>query len=37
MRCPQCPYYEQKTSYGTEKIKCNNKECPYNAESEDRE
>jgi len=28
MRCPQCPYYEQTTSYGTEQIKCDNKECP---------
>lgn len=35
MKCPQCPYYEQQTSYGTEKIKCNNKECPYKAESEE--
>ena len=25
MKCPQCPYYEQKTSYGVELIKCNNK------------
>lgn len=27
MKCPRCPYYEQKTSYGTEVIKCNNDEC----------
>lgn len=27
MKCPQCPYYEQNTSYGTELVKCNNKEC----------
>ena len=30
MKCPQCPYYEQKTSYGTEVVKCNNEKCPYN-------
>jgi len=34
MKCSQCPYYYQKTSYGAETIKCNNKECPYKAESE---
>lgn len=27
MNCPHCPYYEQKTSYGTELLKCKNKEC----------
>lgn len=27
MTCPFCPYYEQKTSYGTEMIWCNNTEC----------
>lgn len=27
MKCPHCPSYEQKTSYGTEIVKCNNKEC----------
>ena len=27
MKCPQCPYYEAKTSYGIELVKCNNKEC----------
>lgn len=27
MNCPQCPYYEVKTSYGTEFVKCDNKEC----------
>ena len=36
MKCPQCPYYEQKTSYGTEIIKCWNTECPNKAESEDK-
>ena len=35
-KCPQCPYYEQKTSYGTELVKCNNEECPYKAESEEQ-
>lgn len=29
MKCPQCPYYEQKTSYGSEMVKCDNKECIY--------
>ena len=29
MKCPKCPYYEQKTSYGTEIIKCNNEECQH--------
>ena len=28
MKCPQCPHYEQKTSYGIEIIKCNNEDCP---------
>ena len=37
MKCPQCPYYEQKTSYGTELIKCNNEDCPYKAKSEPQE
>lgn len=37
MKCPHCPYYEQKTSYGTELVKCNNEECPYKKESEDKE
>ena len=32
MRCPLCPYYEQKTSYGTEVVKCKNTDCPYKAE-----
>jgi hypothetical protein len=27
MKCPRCPYYEQKTSYGIEYVKCNNDEC----------
>ena len=27
MKCPQCPYYEQKTSYGAELVKCSNEEC----------
>lgn len=29
MKCPRCPYYEQNTSYGTETIKCNNKDCEH--------
>ncbi len=29
MKCSQCPYYEQKTSYGTESVKCNNVTCQY--------
>ena len=38
MKCPQCPYYEIKASYGTEIVKCGNKDCPkYKAESEDKE
>lgn len=37
MKCPLCPYYEQKTSYGTEVVKCNNEECQHKAESEDKE
>lgn len=37
MKCPLCPYYEQKTSYGTEIVKCKNADCPYRAESEDKE
>lgn len=37
MKCPNCPYYEQKTSYGTEVIKCNNEECPHRAEKEQAE
>lgn len=32
MRCPLCPYYEQKTSYRTEIVKCKNTDCPYKAE-----
>lgn len=24
MKCPSCPYYEQKTSYEIEFVKCNN-------------
>ena len=36
MKCPQCPYYEQKTSYGMEIVKCDNKECPYKAEGNDK-
>lgn len=35
MKCLQCPYYEQKTSYGTELVKCNNDDCPYKEESEE--
>lgn len=27
MKCPHCPYYEVKTSYGTETVKCNNEKC----------
>ena len=27
MTCPMCPYYEQKTSYGTELVHCGNTEC----------
>lgn len=27
MKCPHCPYYEVKTSYGIELVKCNNEEC----------
>lgn len=27
INCPLCPYYVQKTSYGTELIKCNNTDC----------
>lgn len=34
MKCPQCPCYEQKTSYGTEIIMCNNEQCPYREEAE---
>lgn len=30
INCPLCPYYVQKTSYGTEVVKCNNEECQYN-------
>lgn len=26
-KCPKCPYYEQKTSYGTEIVKCHNEKC----------
>lgn len=39
MKCPQCPYYEQKTSYGTEILKCKNTDCPFSieTESEDKE
>ena len=37
MKCPNCPCYEQKTSYGTEVIKCNNEECPYVIESQESE
>ena len=38
MKCPQCQCYEQKTSYGTEIIRCNNEQCPYREEeSEDTE
>jgi hypothetical protein len=36
MRCPLCPYYEQKTSYGTEIVKCKNTDCPYKVESEEK-
>lgn len=25
--CPNCPYYEQTTSYGTERIRCANTNC----------
>ena len=28
-KCPQCPYYEQKTSYGTEILECKNIDCPF--------
>lgn len=34
MKCSHCPNYEQKTSYGTEKVKCNNKECERRRGSE---
>lgn len=33
MKCPLCPYYEQKTSYGTEIFKCKNVDCPHKAEN----
>ena len=36
MKCPKCPYYEQKTSYGMELIKCNNK-CERKAKTMTRE
>ncbi len=26
-KCPNCPYYAQKTSYGVELVKCNNEKC----------
>lgn len=29
MKCPQCPYYEQKISYGIEYVKCSNEECEH--------
>ena len=25
--CPNCPYYERTTSYGTEEIRCANTNC----------
>ncbi len=34
-KCPSCPYYKQKTSYGMEEVKCYNTNCiHYNAETE---
>ena len=27
--CPNCPYYEQVTSYGTEEIRCGNYDCVH--------
>lgn len=33
MKCPHCPTYKQKTSYGTELVKCNNKECERGREN----
>ncbi len=35
MKCPQCPNYDQRTSYGTEIIKCNNGDCPNWKKTED--
>lgn len=35
MSCLQCPNYEQKTSYGTETIRCNNEDCPNRKKTED--
>jgi len=32
--CKDCPYYEQKTSYGTEMIICMNVTCEYRKEKE---
>lgn len=25
--CPNCPYYERVTSYGTERVECGNTDC----------
>ena len=36
MKCPQCPYYEQKTSYGTELVKCENTDCPKYKDRKER-
>ena len=36
-KCPCCPLYPQTTSYGTEWIECNNKECPHHSEDEEGE
>lgn len=27
--CPNCPYYERVTSYGTEEIRCGNYDCVH--------
>lgn len=27
MKCAKCPNYEQRTSYGSEEVRCENKEC----------
>ena len=36
MKCPQCPYYIQETSYGKELIKCCNEECLRKQKARDR-
>jgi len=33
--CPNCPYYEQKTSYGTEEVRCANTNCILYEEEEE--